>query len=131
MAADIATTVKGLSGSIDIIKKLSEIAIKSQNIELQEGVLTIREQLLVAKEALINSKEDILNLKEENSKLKARIEELEKSSREELTFKSIGYYTEDQDGPFCSRCYEVDNKKVRLSKVAGLHKCSQCKNLIT
>ena len=130
MAVDIATTVKGLSVSIDTIKKLAEMAMKSQNIELQEGILTIREQLLTAKEALLNSKEDILNLKEENSKLKIRIEELEKTPQEILTFQKIGYYTENKDEPFCSRCYEVDNKKVRLSIIGGLLKCSQCKNLI-
>lgn len=130
MGSDITTAVKGISAGIDAIKKLRDIALKSQNIELQEGILSVREQLLAAKEALLNSREDILTLKEENNELKARIEELEKVSEAKLVFKKIGYYTKDEEGPFCGRCYDVDKRKVRLSKVGPLYKCSQCNNSV-
>lgn len=130
MSSDIPTAIKGISAGIEAIKKIRDIALKTQNIELQEGILAVREQLLAAKEALLNSREDTLALKEENNKLKTRVEELEKVPQEKLIFNKLGYYTEDGEGPFCARCYDVDKRKVHLSLMGPLHKCSQCNNSV-
>jgi len=46
MATDITTAVWGVSAGIDAVKKLTDLAISSRNIELQEGILALREQLL-------------------------------------------------------------------------------------
>jgi hypothetical protein len=43
MGSDITTAVRGISASIDAVKKLADIAIKSRNVELQEGILVVRE----------------------------------------------------------------------------------------
>jgi len=116
MGSDITTAARGISASIDAVKKLAELAIKSRNVELQEGILAVKEQLLEAKEALLNSREDILVLKEENRELKDRITELEKQSEEKLVVRDDGYYAQNGEGPFCTRCYLVQDKK--LEKIA-------------
>lgn len=59
MSSDIVSATRDISTGIDVIKKLTAIAIKTQNIELQEGILAVREQLLAAKEALLSSCSDL------------------------------------------------------------------------
>ena len=54
-----------VSTDIDAIKKLTDIALQSKNIELQEGLIGLREQLITIKESLLEAKEEnnLLNQK--------------------------------------------------------------------
>jgi regulator of replication initiation timing len=70
MPADITNTIRSLSAGIDIIKKLAELAKKSQSVELREGILELKEQLLSAKEAVLEIKQELLAYREENIALK-------------------------------------------------------------
>ena len=74
MPADITNTIRGLSAGIDTIKKLAELAKKSQNVELREGILELKEQLLNAKEAVLEVKQELSAYKEENTELKQELE---------------------------------------------------------
>jgi chromosome segregation ATPase len=74
MPADITNTIRGLSAGIDTIKKLAELAKKSQNVELREGILELKEQLLNAKEAVLEVKQELSAYKEENIELKQELE---------------------------------------------------------
>jgi ERCC4-related helicase len=76
MAADLSTTVRTVSAGIDVLKKLKDLAIKTQSVELQEGILELREQLLEVKESLLEIREENLDLKEENASLKKKLVEL-------------------------------------------------------
>lgn len=131
MGSEITNATKGISAGIDAVRKLTELALKTQNIELQEGIVEVKEQLLAAKEALLNGREETVTLKEENRELKERIAELEKQSEEKLVLKGVGgYYTEDGDGPFCTRCYDAEKKKIRMSKLGPINRCGQCNNQV-
>lgn len=66
MPPDITNTIRSLSAGIDIIKKLAELAKKSQSIELREGILELKEQLLSAKEAVLEIEQELLAYREEN-----------------------------------------------------------------
>lgn len=91
---------------IDTAKDIYELAKKSSNIELQEKLIRMREEAL--------------SLQEQNIVLKQRVIVLEGklSSKDSLYFDGCLYwYIEDdesKDGPFCQRCFDVDEKKVRL-----------------
>lgn len=132
MAGDLSTAVRTVSSGIDALKKLADLAIKSKNIELQEGILGLREQMLDVKEALLSAREENASLREENKTLALKIEELEKSPKEELTFGSHGYYKDDGDGPFCVGCYDSSGKLNRVIQpyadfgAEEVYKCSVC-----
>lgn len=131
MSLDIVMAVRGVSAGIDAVKKLAELARKSQNVELRQGILDLNQQLLDAREALLNAKGEIDELKAENQRLK------DPSSK--LTFDSrVGMYFEQDDlasrsAPFCSGCYDKDDKRIRLSKksgdlgLLGKYQCPVCK----
>lgn len=104
----------------DAVKDALTIAQKADNVEL------IRTLLDVQKEAL-DLQEDNRRLKEENGRLMDVIEDVQK-----LVFRDDCYYFDD-DGPYCSRCYDVEKKKVRMVKRdTGMgsiyNKCPNCNN---
>lgn len=126
MAADLATTVRTVSGGIDALKKLAGLALDTQNIELREGLHELREQLLEVKESLLEIREENLGLKEDNIALRKRVIELEQPVVQELTLKGFGYYTNDNVGPYCPNCYEKSKRKERLSVTGPLFMCKVC-----
>lgn len=132
MPNTISEATRTLSTGIDAVKKLADLAMKTQNIDLQEGILELREQLLFAKESLLNAKEEISDLKEENRKLLQELEKSKQTASTEMEFRKAAYYVKGSkdDGPYCPRCFDSDNKKVRLSKLGPLLNCPQCKNQI-
>lgn len=131
MPSTIGEATRSISTGIDAVKKLADLAMKTQNIELQEGILELREQLLFAKEALLNAKEEISDLKEETRRLTREIEKKEEISKVKMILKRGAYYVKDSDdGPFCPRCFDVDSRQIRLSKVGPILDCPQCKNRI-
>lgn len=127
MSADITNTIRGLSLGIDTIKKLTELAKKSQSVELREGILELKEQLLIAKESVLEVKQELSTYKEENIALKNENTELKQqlensqNKNSQVIFKDGAYFLLNEngthDGPFCTACYDKDKKTIRLSKV--------------
>jgi hypothetical protein len=132
MAINLGEMTRTVSTGIDAVKKLTDLAIQSKNIELQEGLIGLREQLITIKESLLETREENLSLKEENSILKEKIENLEKIPLEKLILKGSAYFTEDGVGPYCPNCYEANRPKNRLSSTGPLQRCSKCgfKNMV-
>lgn len=84
-------------------------------------------------EATVSHRERQAVLVEQNLQLRERIAALEGSlkDREELTFAGSAYWLgnsrDEQAGPFCSRCKDVDGKRVRMSRESdGSAHCTQC-----
>ena len=142
MPADIATTIRGLSTAIDSINKLAELAKKSQNVELRQGILDLKEQLLSAKDDILDVKQELsaykeenIALKNENAQLKQQLENPQ-TSKPQLVIRDGLYFfvKEDKttDGPFCTGCYDNHKKTNRLSKMPeimnplGKYKCPVC-----
>lgn len=132
MAADLSVAVRTVSSGIDALKKLTDLAVKTQNIELQEGILELRSQLLEIKESLLEVKEENFNLREENKGLKQKVVELETQTQGKLILKESVYYTESGDGPFCTGCFDNNQKMIRVSELSGnfrllgKYKCPVC-----
>jgi chromosome segregation ATPase len=156
MPADITNTIRGLSAGIDTIKKLAELAKKSQSVELREGILELKEQLLSAKEAVLEVKQELsaykeenvalknenvalknenVALKNENTELKHQLENSQ-NKKDQVFFQDGVYFSikEDKtnDGPFCTACFDKDKKRIRLGKmpkgmtIAGRYRCPVC-----
>lgn len=72
------------------------------------------------------------NLSMENIKLKDEIKDLKDKleTKESLKFKDGAYWTKDGDGPFCSSCWDSDQKLIRTHKKPHILEmiCPNCKN---
>jgi regulator of replication initiation timing len=104
------------------MQAIGKILQKAGNIELYEKLLTIQEKAL-------ETMEQNKNLREENSKLKEKLK-----IKDSLRFKENAYYTVDQegnikDGPFCSRCWDHNEKLIcmHLSEKPRSIWCPKCK----
>jgi len=131
MAINLGEMTRTVSTGIDAIKKLTDLAIQSKNIELQEGLIGLREQLITIKESLLEAREENLSLKEENSLLKKKLESLE-NPKAKLIVRDGVYYGSNDDGPFCTGCYDNNNKLIRVTELTnafmqmGKYKCPIC-----
>jgi regulator of replication initiation timing len=132
MGLDLGSAITTASSAIDVVKKLTELAGKTQNIELQEGAIELRTQILEIKEALLKAKEENYELREENTLFKEKITRLE-TITDIPTFKNGAYYKSDEDGPYCTGCYDQDRKLIRLApptvKSVPICLCPKCKTI--
>ncbi len=96
-----------------------DLAKKAMNLELQEAIMNLRE--------------DVFTVREENLDLKKKLSELEEALavKESLVFDIGVYWKAFPDGnrdstPFCPRCFNVDNKSVRLRNFTSIWSCPHC-----
>jgi hypothetical protein len=72
-------------------------------------------------------------LKEQLGTLQKKIETLE-NPQSKLTFKDDAYYNFENDGPFCTGCYDKNQQTIRLSETPLIHRglgkyeCPICKS---
>jgi len=93
---------------------------------------------LEAQEAILKYREEIVKLSEENLDLRKELAEQTKQLKleQELEYVGEAYYrvkSEGQkEGPFCQRCYDVDEKLIRMTSYTSYgdnkYFCKQCKN---
>jgi hypothetical protein len=96
-------------GIYDTLKDVASIAQKIDNIELMKQVIELQQQ--------------VVTLYEENRQLNERL-----ATREKLTFKNNSYWMGD-NGPFCSNCWDVHVKLIRLHLFPSdtSPRCPNCK----
>lgn len=102
---------------MDIMKAAKEafqIAQKLDNIELQRTILELQSQAL--------------ELQTENAQLRSQLADLRADTEFEsrLHFKNDCYWLDDGTGPFCSRCWDADRKKIRLHDYGHIWLCKAC-----
>lgn len=100
-----ATIITATKAGVDAIKKAIEIADNLNNLELKSAILQL--------------KENILELRQENIDLKEALSKIEKknSEKETLFFERNVYWKNEGEkriGPFCSGCFDKDEKIIRL-----------------
>lgn len=108
-------------GMIENIKEIAKIVNQAGNIELYQKVLDLQADALEQSERL-----------QEKDK---RIEQLEAafSIKDKLKLKKSAYYITDDneqliDGPFCTKCFDVDKLKCRIVSMGGSSvQCLKCK----
>ena len=105
-------------GVIETIKDAVKLAQKLGNVEIAQ--------------ALIDTQQAALDLMGENQSLRGEVARLKEALELQGTVKYNGgaYWSEngDRDGPFCTKCWEVDGKLVRMKHTEDQwFKCPNCK----
>lgn len=101
----------GLSQAIDITKNLREADLKLNEAENKHKIAELYS-------SLAQVKMDLADLKNELSYKDQKIKELTQqiNKKASVLFEQNMYYFMDGDtknGPFCTKCYDTDNKSVR------------------
>lgn len=106
----------------ETIKDAVSIAQQSDNIQLYKSIL--------------DAYNAVIELMSENADLKERVRELEKQqvTDEMLEFNSNVYWFKN-DGPstrspYCSRCWDIDKKLVKIHVLGTEGKCPACKTKV-
>lgn len=108
----------------EMLKDARELASGANDLQLKGMLLDIQGA--------------VYDLQEENRNLREEIHELKNTqiSSERLIFKDHAYY-DGKDGPFCSACWDSNNKLIRMNTAAGggwqeyfSLECPQCKNTV-
>lgn len=116
--------VSSVNGAIALVSTLREVAKKIDQAEIRNLLADLSNELADAKMAVAELKEQLATASDENRLLKeARLEEREKPSE----FKWGCYKFEDDDGLYCSACYDTKGQKIRASQVIGHYICPVCK----
>lgn len=106
-------------GILEEAKSLVKTIQQLGNLELYQKMLNLYNDLL-------NVHEEKLRLQEENEKLKQQL-----LINKTLIYKDGWYWMEGngkEDGPFCTRCWDVTQKLVRtLDLENGYAICPECK----
>lgn len=110
---------------ISEIQAIGKILQKAGNIELYKKLLAIQERAL----EIMEQNE---SLRDENSKLKEKLK-----IKGSLRFENNMYYEVDEkgnkkDGPFCSRCWDKEDKLIRIHKpdenrLTRVYWCPECR----
>lgn len=94
------------------------------------GKIELYPKILETQEKLLEMQEKISKLEAENSKLKQEL-----TTKASLNYENNAYWItneEKKDGPFCSRCWDVEKNTVRLKPSANraFHSCPECKTVV-
>lgn len=100
---DIITTVTGT------------IALARKAIDANEAMKTADFKMLMADlmSDLADLKIKCSDLEDENHSLKRELRKREETVTIQMKLKGDVYYSED-DGPFCTTCWDKDDKKIRV-----------------
>lgn len=122
------TVITSINNAITLAQRLREI---SKNIEDAEFKNILADLSL----EIADTKLSLAQVTEENAQLKSELTKLKHSrgeSKSELIYKGFAYYSDSDDGPFCSGCYDTNKSKIRLSEIPkdfsdlASHKCPSC-----
>jgi len=107
--------LSSIGHAISLAKRLREISKNIEDAEFKNLLADLNLELSDVKLALANAMEENAHLKMELT----RVKHSQANGSGELIFKEFAYYTQSDDGPFCSACYETKKQQIRLSKVSG------------
>lgn len=117
----------GITGSIALVKKAMELAEKTKNLELKEAIVELQEKLIDVKGQVVELKEENLRLREAAARADAP---------PEVVLKEGAYFKPDGDGPFCTICFDRDERLYRVTRTQGVLRqahgnwhCGVCKKI--
>ena len=116
--------VATISGAIDIAQKIIELKAVAKNADAMMLLASL-------KLALADAKTQLADMMTENLQLKSDLATA--TSPPVLLPKDGMYYKSDDDGPFCTICFDRDEKAIRLVEVGmsiwstGRWSCGVCK----
>jgi hypothetical protein len=129
-SVEIAGAIKSLSAVVGLGKTVADIAKKIDNSELIRAIADLNLEMANANLRMAELTSQLTDFKEENIQLKGTIRELQEASKEEnqLILKNNLYYKQNDEGPFCPKCYNKDKSRSLLLLQKGFFdKCVVCK----
>lgn len=125
-----------LATVIDIAAKLDELLGTAAAAEAKTVVAQLQLHLASLRVELANQKEEMASLKNDNIQL-ARQLRAKNDATGNMVLRDGAYYFATApegrpDGPYCTRCRDIDNRLVLLSDISvlafGKWRCPQCRN---
>jgi hypothetical protein len=106
-----------LNALVTSLRSAVSLVQRSDNPELLAALANAQGQLLAIQAT-------VFALLDENRELKQRL-----TTQQQLTFRKNAYWVGDNEGPYCSRCWDAENKLVRLHLRQGYSdQCPSCGN---
>ena len=137
MASELFQAIGTAKAVADGLKTLISYADEIKDIgkhgEFMRVIGQLKSDLAESQAGLSKKTREVDELSEQVNTLKKEVESL-KNPDTKLTIRGGLYYGSDNDGPFCTGCYDSNRKTIRVTKVAsdflvlGTHKCPICKN---
>lgn len=122
--------ISGIQSALEITGRLRELSKKLQDAEFSILLANLTSELADAKLEAANCKFEITRLTEENQKLNDRL-----NNKESVKPKFVdgGYKFPDNDGLYCTGCFDSKQQKILLGEVPshfthfGQRRCPVCK----
>ena len=108
--------VQSIQSSIEIVGKLRELSKKVGDADFKMFLADLSSDLGDAKLEAANLKAELALLREENAALHERIERRE--AGKPILDDSV-YCFADDDGHYCTSCFDVKQRKVRVKLLTG------------
>lgn len=110
---------------LEYVDRAAELAKQGLTVELQEVAMELRQQGVQLQQENVNLKLEMLDLKEKLHNLQEALK-----IKGNLRWESPVYWLiiEDgtKDGPYCQRCWDVENQLVRIHRIDYGWQCHQC-----
>jgi len=111
-------------GIFDDLKNAAKILQEAGKIEQYKKILEAQKELL-------DMQKKIDDLEEENRELKKKLK-----IKESVAYRNNAYWVKksekEEDGPFCSRCYDKDKDLIRMQPCGNPEwgECPECNNRV-
>lgn len=115
--------VASISSAYTALKTMKEIGTSLLNAKIdadaKQRVNDVLDRLGSVQDTLFYIREELLKLQDENQDLKKRVSELDEKLKTKAVVKwKVPFYwaceNEEEDGPFCQKCYDADGKLIRV-----------------
>lgn len=125
---DIASGLSSLKTAYDLAKGIKATKELIDNSEVNMKMIDLMEALIEAKAGLIEAKSQVIDKDKLIMELQAKL-----VTKEAIIYEEPFYWKElgdgKREGAFCQKCYDSDDKLVRLISggyISGSHHCKVC-----
>lgn len=122
--------ISAIQAAMQAAQKLRELSKKTGDADIKMALADLSDNLADAKLAAAELKGQVSGLMEENQSLR---EQLKQRETEKPRFDGGLYYFGDDEHPFCTACFDGQEKKIRLTRApvdfewAGKWTCPTCR----
>ncbi|MCY7337969.1 MAG: hypothetical protein LH613_17445 [Chamaesiphon sp.] len=135
--SEIFQAISATKAAIDGVRSLHQYADEVKDVSKRGEFMRIIGELSIE---LAETQVRLSGHIRENDELKEQVVTLQKkvetfaNPKSKLTFKDDAYYNSENDGPFCTGCYDKNQQTIRLSETPlmqrglGKYECPICKS---
>jgi hypothetical protein len=104
-------------GIYETLKSTANVLREADKIEQYRQILDVMEKLLEMQKKLSE-------LEEKNKSLREKLK-----IKEDIIFSKNAYWLRsNNDGPFCTRCWDKNKELIRMKDENPFYECPECKN---